>query len=296
MSSLFARRSLRFVSSFAALILLAALYSCGSKKQVAASSSASASSYTSSSSFSASSSSDAAIVANYSPSWDRLQLPITLRLRQPKSISLSGTAIFDRGRSLTISLRFPIIGEVAAVQLTADSVIAIDKVSKNFVAEPLSGVLAGYPVTVADIQDLLLGRPFLIGSSDPISKTISKFDLEPSSTGRSAWLMIPKSHPDAIEYGFSLDDMFRLVAMVVKAGSREPVAVTYSSPVSTSSGIFASTLSFSAVLGKTSIDFSVESSFGKAKWNSDVQLRELSVPKNYSRLSSASLMKVLTSF
>ena len=292
MSSLFARRSLRFVSSLAALILLTALSSCGSKKQVAASSSAS--SYTSASSSSASS--DAAILANYSPSWDRLQLPVTLRLRQPKSISLSGTAIFDRGRSLTISLRFPIIGEVAVVQLTADSVIAIDKVGKNFVAEPLSGVLAGYPVTVADIQDLLLGRPFHLGSSGTISESISKFDLEPSSTGRSAWLMIPKSHPDAIEYGFSLDDMFRLVAMVVKAGSREPVAVTYSYPVSTSSGIFASTLSFSAVLGKTAIDFFFFFFFGKAKWNSDVQLRELSVPKNYSRLSSASLMKVLTSF
>lgn len=280
----------RFLPAIAAMIIVAVFQSCGSAKKSAAPSQSSVYGATEEGS-----PDTKTLLANYSPNWEKIQLPLTLRLRQPKSISVSGTATFDCGNSLTISLRFPILGEIGVVKLTQDSLLAIDKINRKYIAEPLDGIVSGCPVSAADIQNLLLGRPFLIGSSDPLDRMVGKFDIQPSPTSKPAWLMIPRVQPSAIEYGFSLDELCRLVSVAAKAGPREPVVATYADPVSTAFGVFSSTVSLSATVAKTPLDFSLEWNFSKAKWNADVQPRSISVPKNYSRIPAASLMKLLPS-
>lgn len=268
--------------------LLLSASSCGSKKQFA-------------STVSPSQSQPAALthsdcrqsLSAYSSTWQRLSLPVTLRLREPSSISVSGTAVMERGKSITISLRF--LGmEMAVMHLTNDSVVALDKYHDKYVAESLHRFLGGFPVNISNVQDALLGRPFLLGSSRPVADEASSFDFEvvPAS---DCWTMIPARSPSNMEYGFTFDRSMQLLGLIVRSGSGLPVTVTYGAPQSTNYGPMASSTSVEAAFGKTQIEASLEWTLRKAKWDSYVKTREIIIPSKYQRIPAASLLKILSS-
>ena len=119
------------------------------------------------------------VLANYGL-WQRLKTPVTLRLYSPKSVSISGNAVMERGKSIMISLRF--LGmEIGSLYVTNDSIQIIDKFNKRYVKEPLAQLLAGFPVNISNVQDLLLGRPFLLGSERPVADMPGKFDITADS-------------------------------------------------------------------------------------------------------------------
>lgn len=68
------------------------------------------------------------------------------------------TPDYDQERELLLSLRF--IGfEVAQLYADADSVFAVEKIHKWYVAESIQRLGAGTGLTLADLQGYLLGRP-----------------------------------------------------------------------------------------------------------------------------------------
>ncbi len=233
-----------------------------------------------------------AILANYGE-WERVKIPLNLRLRQPKSMSLSATATMERGKSILISLRF--IGmEVGVLYLTSDSILAIDKFNKRYVSEPLEPLLGGFPANISNVQDLLTGRPFLLGNEKPIASEINKFEID-TQLGNDMWGLIPKTFPSGVEYGFSFSPVTALSLLVVKAGSHDPVNVNFSSPETTPAGPMSPTVSISATLGKTSLDASLEWNFAKAKWNEGVEIQKPSIPRGAERIAAAKLLKSLSS-
>lgn len=235
------------------------------------------------------------VLASYSNDWQRLKVPMTLRLAKPKSMSVSGNAIFDRGRSITLSMRF--LGmEVACLYLTSDSLLAIDKYHKRYVHEALKPILGGFPVNIANVQDLLLGRPFLLGSEAPISTLASKFDIA-TTTGSTTWTMIPKSTPQGVEYGFSFDDVVRLAGLIVKSGAHQPVTVVYGTPRQTAeAGPVSPSVTVEAMAGKTAVDATIEWELKKARWDKEVELRNITPGKGYERIPASKLLKSVASF
>lgn len=225
--------------------------------------------------------------------WQKVKLPLNIRLRQPKSMSVSANATMERGKSIMISLRF--IGmEVGVLYLTSDSILAIDKFNKVYVSEPLEPLLGGFPANISNVQDLLTGRPFLLGEDKPLATVADKFDFDTQS-GDNTWSLIPKKFPKGVEYGFSFNPFSALSLLIVKAGSHSPVNILFGSPEVTPAGYMSPAVSISAMLGKTAVDASLEWNYGKARWNEGIDISKPSIPRGAERISAAKLLKSLPS-
>lgn len=229
----------------------------------------------------------------YSSQWEKLRMPLTVKLSQPKSVSISGTATMVRGSSVTLSFR--VFGmEVAVLYLTSDSLLAIDKYHKRYVMEPLAPLLGGFPVNIDNVQDLLTGRPFLLGSDKTIAADASKFDIDVTD-GNSVWTMIPKKMPSKVEYGFSFDSMLSLVALIVKASDKNPVDISYSPAETTPVGPLSPKITIEAKAGKTDIAGSISYNFGKLKTDNAVDASEIKKPgSNYERIPAKNLLKMVS--
>lgn len=230
-------------------------------------------------------------IESYRP-WERVKIPVTLRLREPKSISVSGNAVMERDKSIMISLRF--FGmEIGNIYLTDDSLTAIDKFNKKYVSEAIRPLLGGFPVTISNVQDILLGRPFVAGSQLRARELTKDFEIERSGAD-GGFSLIPRDMPPGVEYGFAFSAAGDLMALLVKAGSHQPVTVGYEDSRATQFGPFAGGTSVEASAGKTAIDATLEWNFGKASWDEKVELRRPSVPSNYERVNAQKLIKAFT--
>lgn len=102
--------------------------------------------------------------------WHSLYAPVKVNISSPMSLGASGRATMVRDSLLLLSLRF--FGmEVAQVRADRDSAWLVDKYHKIYTSMPLDGLTASSGLTLADVQDLLLGQAFLP-------------DLIPSAAGR----------------------------------------------------------------------------------------------------------------
>ncbi|WP_303041674.1 DUF4292 domain-containing protein, partial [Duncaniella muris] len=119
--------------------------------------------------------------------WSDVKIPLTLRLKSPKKISIGGTLTMQRDRSVHLSLRF--LGmEVASLMVTQDSIFALYKLERLYFAESISDLLGGFPATVGNVQDLLLGRAFILGDTPlapsrcTLAGTPENWTITPSGT------------------------------------------------------------------------------------------------------------------
>lgn len=63
------------------------------------------------------------------------------------------------------------------IRITPDSIFAVDKMNRRYIAEPLSSYKDRLPfdIRLASIQALFLNRPFLLGQDDLSMKDFSQF-------------------------------------------------------------------------------------------------------------------------
>ena len=223
--------------------------------------------------------------------WERVRVPMTVRISSPKSISVSGTAVLERDKSVTLSLKF--FGmEIGVLQLTGDSVVVLDKHSKAYIAERIDTFLGGFPATVANVQDLLLGRLFQLGDADVsvMKKTAWDYDVFPDGNG---WSCTPLPPADGIAYGFAFNPPSALTALVVSSGGHNPVNCIYGAPFATPFGPMAESVGVEVRSAKTDIAVALEWNLSKARWNDDVELRDITIPSGYRRITAAEIMKKL---
>jgi len=223
--------------------------------------------------------------------WERLRIPVNLNLRSPKSASIGGTAIMERDKSVLISLKF--IGmEVGALYVTTDSILVVDKVKKRYFLDSTSRLLGGFPVSISNLQDMLLGRAFRLGVSRLSSAKSYDGELEfVSGSVPRSWIFIPADAPDGIDYGFTFSPSDMLGALVIDVMGKVPVMCRYGAVANTPFGPFSKTFSVEAMAGK--VDATLEWNFSKARWNSDVDLRNISVTSKYTRIEVADVSKIL---
>lgn len=225
--------------------------------------------------------------------WQRLRVPVTVCLKSPKNITISGTAIFDRDNSIFISLKF--FGfEIANIYATTDSVMVVDKYNKQYACEKTDRFMGGFPITVANVQDLLSGRIFDIGSDQVSADDFRDSEFDITSSG--SWSLIPRSHLKGIDYGFLFQPADALKGVIIKSGDHQPVTITYPQQVKTSFGPMAPEVNVTYSTGKTTIDASLEWSFDKARWDKDVELRQPSITAKYRRITTDEITKMLSKF
>lgn len=250
--------------------------------------------------------------------WDDVTVPVKVTLTSPKSMSVSARAVMKRNRWISLSMRM--FGfEVASAWIDNDSVHVVDRYHKNYLSESTAKAFGSVGLKVSDLQDMLLGRGFMLGSdggtfttamSDKLllqptdntlvirpaasaSTSTSKATTAATNTSTSKTNTASANTAGDFEYGFILSpDYNRVAAMSVIAGSSEAV-VSYGEWISTTnSGDFAGEVDVT-VSANLSAAATFTWSFSSAKWNSGVT-KAWETPSGYTRLDAAKLLKALT--
>lgn len=220
--------------------------------------------------------------------WTDVTVPLSIDIVSPKGFSISGRARMIRGKSVDISLRM--LGfEVGRLYATTDSVYGMVKVGKTYMAESLAEIFPGMPFTLGNLQDMLMGRLFYMGSDSPVAGDFKKFDAESVDGG---WILIPKTHPAGLEYGFNLtlDNLLR--SLVIAVTQKNIVAqCDYSAAyVDSKMGPLMSDLRVKSDTPRYKIDASLSWRWNDARWNEGA-VTNWSMPKGYKLVKAADLVK-----
>lgn len=220
--------------------------------------------------------------------WNDVKIPLTMRLKSPKKFSIGGTLTMKRGDNIHLSLRF--LGmEVASLMVTQDSIFALYKLEKLYFAESIKDLFGGFPATVDNVQDLLLGRAFILGDS-PL--TASRCSL---GGDRYNWTITPDGSPKGMSYTFTVDTPTgNLESLSVTPGNRKPITAEYSDFATGPTGPFAATTLLSASGAKLTLSAELDLNARRAEWNTGAS-KTWTTPKGYTRVTAAEIMKIATS-
>ncbi len=221
-------------------------------------------------------------------SWQQIKVPFNVSVSQPVQISASGQATMVRGKYINLSIR--ILGmEVAALCLTNDSVLAVDRWNKRYISENLRQFLKGFPANISNLQDLLTGRPFVIGENSLTFDSLNKFSVEQQG---DSWGIEPKQSVAGVEYAFIFTAR-QLLSMIITAGASNQVNINYGEPVKTQSGTFASAADIKSDIAKKPVSATIQWRWNKAEFGDSFTPRHIEKPNNYTRVNASELLNKL---
>lgn len=126
-----------------------------------------------------------------------------------------------------LSLSAPFLGEVGRIEITPETIVAINKYNKTYVLESMENLTSMYPGLLGDLQNLFLGRMVIIGQGSFGLNTLDLVTFDPIENGQ--WLMMPKEVEDSsLKYGYVLLPNGRTAALFgFLEGRPENVTLTY---------------------------------------------------------------------
>lgn len=161
------------------------------------------------------------IIANYDSEWKDLSMQGKLSFDGlPMSVSVK--LYMKRGKSIILSARAPIFGEVARVEVSRDSIVLINKHTRTYNVQSFEGLNVDSKAYLSDLQDILLGQVAFPGHGR----------ITPEISSLSQWIALPTEesliYPSAelqvegTEYGFVMDSLIwqlrSFVLMLQKSG------------------------------------------------------------------------------
>lgn len=228
------------------------------------------------------------LVASY-VNWEDVNIPVKLDLDAPKSMSISGRATMVRGKSVLISLR--VLGlEVANLYITNDSIYATEKIHKYYIAEDINSLRGNFPISINDVQDMLLGQAFLL-EYGRIDKSVRK-QVQLSEIGEY-WAILPKKFYNDVEYAFGVSQKDELMALSVSCQNVTPLMCQYSNHVLSPAGTIAGTSKINLSAGKIAMKATIKWDAEKAKWNTG-KTSVWKMPKGYNCISGVELLKTFS--
>lgn len=233
-----------------------------------------------------------ALVESCSPGWRQLRVPFTLRLISPKEVSIGGTATMDRDRLVILSLRM--LGfEVGALQVTGDTLTVIEKMNRQYLTAPIAKALGGFDANVANIQDLLCGRVFILGADSITADMRRDFDITPDRDNARRLILTPRRQPRGARYAFAINTRSRLEDLTVIPGKHPEATVTYSGHADTPCGTMASSMTIVAEVNGKPVEALIEWDWRRARFDADVEIRPVTIGRGYKPLDIQSLLKKL---
>ena len=222
--------------------------------------------------------------------WQTLQTGGNIKLNAGNSFSSSIQMRMVRDQAIFISLR-PILGiEVGRLLITADSLYAVDKVHKRYIAEKVSILTSGIPLTVSDVQDIFLGRPFIIGKGT-MNESV-KAGITVTREGNMV-LLTPGEQYKGYGYTFTFDKNNRITSLDIVPVSSGTAAfqVKYSDVKGTTAGNIAHGINANATVDNKKMALSL--TYKDIDWNGNVKI-DRSIPGGYSRMSARDLFSLFS--
>lgn len=222
--------------------------------------------------------------------WQTMQTGGNIKLSAGSSFSSSIQVRMVRDKDIYISLR-PALGiEVGKLLITADSIYALDKVHKRYIAEKVSMLTAGVPVTVSEVQDIFLGRAFIIGQGTLNDTNKSQVTAVNAGSGIA---VAPNEHLKGHVYSFNYDKSSNIVTLNImpESSTTATYQVKYGDVKATDAGKIAHDIKVNATVEKKKLDLSL--SYKNIEWNGNVKI-EHGVPSGYKRMSARDLFSMFS--
>lgn len=224
------------------------------------------------------------VTSSYSP-WQRVELSGKLHYEK-LPINPSLKIYMERGALLYISVRAPFMGEAGRLEIDQNYITIVDKMHKRFVREDLSALKAlNIPITLSDIQDLLLARAFIAdyGTLSPQNQELCSIYQEPD-----CWLLVPLAQPsgDSVRYGYTFDFDCKLQDLYVTTISEN----------------YAALVQYAYHNKKYSLDFNIQLSskqyeaslqFDAPKWNPDKALSSIAINRDWKQVDIRTFLRIL---
>ncbi len=223
--------------------------------------------------------------------WQTMQTGGSLTIDVGSSFSSGVQVRMVRDEAIFISLR-PMLGiEVGRLLITADSIYVIDKVHKRYAAEKVSLLTAGLPITVSTVQDMFLGRPFIIGQG-----TLNQANKEMATLTNDGAVSVltPNDKYKGYSYVFTFNKSHNITSLNITPASASTSAyqVRYSNVKKTTAGNIAHTFRANGTVGKKRLTLELNYN-NNIEWNGSVKI-DHSLPSSYSRVNANQLLNLFS--
>ena len=230
-------------------------------------------------------------IASSHGSWTTLQCSGTFTLGGKKTFSSSVAVRMERDKFIYISLR-PILGiEVGRLVFSGDSVIIVDKIHHQYIAENVKLLTNGLPATVSTLQDIFLGRSFTIDGGT--YTTAHTADATAENKGDKLCLK-PAKATKGFTYEFAYDNANHITELSVTPDDekiKDTYTVKYNDVHTTKAGNIAHSLNIASTIKGKALSMSLE--YRNINWNEPVKA-DTSIPGNYKKANSDNINDLLS--
>lgn len=205
-----------------------------------------------------------------------------------QQISSSMQLKMTRDQQISISIR-PLLGiEMAKLIITGDTLTILDRYHKIYVQEQISLLTASVPVNIATLQDILLGRAFIVGQGTMQASMDRQVSIEHGDAGT---LITPHEQIAGFSYSFGFDNDCHITSLQITPAAGSTIySVAYGNVLSTVAGNVASTAQISTTISKQPTQLTLQ--LNKTNWNTSIQ-DNTDIPADYRRASGESILKAL---
>lgn len=231
------------------------------------------------------------ITAEYKP-WHSFTTSAKVTVSMGKSLSSNAQFSMERGKWILISVR-PFLGiEMMRLYIDNDSAFLVDKTHKAVVALGLKQFTSEIPVTIGDLQDMFLGRAFLLGSGT-LGESNRKDVNMVLNDNNGNFTMIPKHKTPGFNYGYTYnkDNELQQLLITIDNSTIAPWVVSYSGALGTENGVVTRNVSLNTELNEKAIGLDAVFDINKIKWNTKLD-DSPGFKADYRKMSISQFMKL----
>lgn len=223
-------------------------------------------------------------IANRQATWQTLQAGGNVKLGGAKSLAANMQLRMVRDKAIYISIR--VLGiEAAKIIVDNDSVLLVDKFHKRYLAEPVSMLTNGLPATVGMVQDIFLGRAFLLNSGTLNNSNKRAATITSTEAGNAR--IQPEKQPEKFAYNFDINTRNNIIALNVIPQKGTPYKASYSEIQNTLAGPIAHQSLLQAHIAGA--DFTLRLEMKNLQWNTAFKIDTSRPGGNYKRITPKQL-------
>lgn len=160
------------------------------------------------------------ILSNYTP-WTNVEFSGKLHYEK-LPVKPTVKIYMEKDELIQISLRAPLVGEVGRIEMTRDSLLAVNKMNKTYCRESLDRIEQTLPGALSYVQSFLLGRVIVPGRGELDASNAAAYDFITDTEG--GWMLVPSgnSPTDIVgaSYGYSISPQGRTRALLVNVDGK----------------------------------------------------------------------------
>ncbi|MGN0214235.1 MAG: DUF4292 domain-containing protein [Muribaculaceae bacterium] len=213
---------------------------------------------------------------------------VSLAIGTDKSVRSSMQMKMIEGKSISISIR-PLLGiEMARLYIANDEIVIIDRYHKVYVREKASLLTSGVPVDVSTLQDILLGRPHVLGKGTLNASMANDvtFKIENGTINMS-----PVEQYEGFGYGYVFNANRCVERLDVwPTGGEAIYSVNYAGIETTLAGKISTEVAVATKLNGAAL--SLDLSLKNFTWNTEFS-DDVDIPAGYNEATGSSIIKAL---